>query len=184
MRRYVHSPVGCCTVGVLAHPPTVQHQRRATWMTHRMRLHACQDASSTTPKAHSPPLRFSKPRHSSRRTLSPCMATASCLLSIRRSRREDDPSVGVHISGQRDYSALAQRKVRRSFHFWHAAPFNAPSLPLAVKTPYLNAWLPQGGNPSRSGQIWPSLWTGEQTNVSGSLYLDCRFNFSFDYFLF
>ena len=61
---------------------------------------------------------------SSRRTLGPCMATASCLLSICRSRREDDPSVGVHISGQRDYSALARGKVRRSFRLWHAAPFN------------------------------------------------------------
>ena len=66
---------------------------------------------------------------------------------------------------------------------WHASPFNAPSLPLAVKTPYLNAWLPQGGHPSKSGQIWPCLWTGIQTNVCDSPYLNSYYDLSFDYLL-
>jgi hypothetical protein len=27
---------------------------------------------------------------------------------------------------------------------WTAIPFNPPSIPLAVRTPYVSAWLPQG----------------------------------------
>jgi hypothetical protein len=27
---------------------------------------------------------------------------------------------------------------------WNATPFNPASFPLAVRTPYLSAWLPQG----------------------------------------
>lgn len=50
------------------------------------------------------------------------------------------------------------------------SPFNPPSIPLAVKSPYLNAWLPSGNNPNASppnyvgnggylaGQ-WASFWT-------------------------
>lgn len=30
---------------------------------------------------------------------------------------------------------------------WTALPFPAPSLPLAVRSPYMNTWLPQGNDP-------------------------------------
>lgn len=37
---------------------------------------------------------------------------------------------------------------------WTAAPFNAPSFPLAVKTPYVNAWDPQGSGPAPVSNSW------------------------------
>ena len=32
---------------------------------------------------------------------------------------------------------------------WTATPLNPPSYPLAVRSPYLSAWLPQGAGASR-----------------------------------
>jgi hypothetical protein len=41
---------------------------------------------------------------------------------------------------------------------WTATPFNPPNVPLAVRSPYLSAWLPQGaGTPLTT---WPAFWTG------------------------
>lgn len=37
---------------------------------------------------------------------------------------------------------------------WTASPFNAPSFPLAVKTPYVNAWDPQGNGPAAVSTNW------------------------------
>ena len=42
---------------------------------------------------------------------------------------------------------------------WNPSPFNPPALPLAVKSPYLNAWMPQGNNPPELSSFWPQLWT-------------------------
>lgn len=38
---------------------------------------------------------------------------------------------------------------------WTATPFNPPSFPLAVKTPYVNAWDPQGNEPAPVSNSWP-----------------------------
>ncbi|KAH8111930.1 DUF1793-domain-containing protein [Phellopilus nigrolimitatus] len=41
---------------------------------------------------------------------------------------------------------------------WTAAPFNPPSFPLAVKSPYVNVWAPQGNGPAELSQAWPRVW--------------------------
>ena len=41
-------------------------------------------------------------------------------------------------------------------------PTRPPSLPLAVKNPYLSAWFPAGSNGGNGGYLpgqWPSFWT-------------------------
>lgn len=42
---------------------------------------------------------------------------------------------------------------------WTAKPFNPPSVPLAVKTPYLSTWLAQGSGNALNDD-WPRFWTG------------------------
>jgi hypothetical protein len=42
------------------------------------------------------------------------------------------------------------------------SPARPPSIPLAVKNPYLNVWLPAGSNATRGGYLpgqWPSFYT-------------------------
>ena len=41
---------------------------------------------------------------------------------------------------------------------WIPEPFNPPNLPLAVKSPYVNCWLPQGPNSSQANALWPQTW--------------------------
>ncbi|KAL4258458.1 Glutaminase GtaA [Pleurotus pulmonarius] len=41
---------------------------------------------------------------------------------------------------------------------WTASPFNPPALPLAVRSPYLNVWLPQGNNPPQAHEKDNMLW--------------------------
>lgn len=38
---------------------------------------------------------------------------------------------------------------------WTVTPFNPPSNPLAVKSPYLNAWAPLAGGSAALNQAWP-----------------------------
>ncbi len=45
-------------------------------------------------------------------------------------------------------------------------PFNPPAYPLTVRSPYLNAWLRQGPNPSQPGAEWPTFWSTAGHNVS------------------
>ncbi|KZT74313.1 DUF1793-domain-containing protein [Daedalea quercina L-15889] len=58
---------------------------------------------------------------------------------------------------------------------WTATPFSPPSYPLAVRSPYLSAWLPQGSGTALNG-AWPEFWTGAIlgwagfVNVDGSSY--------------
>jgi hypothetical protein len=40
---------------------------------------------------------------------------------------------------------------------WTATPFNPSSIPLAVRTPYLSTWLPQGAGVALNGE-WPTFW--------------------------
>lgn len=42
---------------------------------------------------------------------------------------------------------------------WSVDPINPPAIPLAVKHPYLNTWLFQGGGTALNS-AWPGLWTG------------------------
>ena len=42
---------------------------------------------------------------------------------------------------------------------WTATPFNPASVPLAVRSPHLSAWLNQGSGTALNGD-WPRFWTG------------------------
>lgn len=42
---------------------------------------------------------------------------------------------------------------------WTSTPFSPAAIPLAVRTPYLSAWLPQGEGTALNG-AWPQFWTG------------------------
>ncbi|KAI5117537.1 hypothetical protein M0805_004769 [Coniferiporia weirii] len=45
---------------------------------------------------------------------------------------------------------------------WTATPFNPPALPLAVRSPYLNSWIPQGNSPLPITNIQPRSWFQSQ----------------------
>lgn len=42
---------------------------------------------------------------------------------------------------------------------WTATPFNPASVPLAVRAPYVSAWLPQGTGAALN-DVWPQFWAG------------------------
>ena len=45
---------------------------------------------------------------------------------------------------------------------WTATPFSPPSIPFAVRNPYLNGWLAQGNLPGAVTQTWTRTYdTGE-----------------------
>lgn len=48
---------------------------------------------------------------------------------------------------------------------WSASPFVPHSVPLAVRSPYLSAWLPQGEGTALN-EAWPQFWTGSVCNLS------------------
>ncbi|KAG7096816.1 hypothetical protein E1B28_004225 [Marasmius oreades] len=54
---------------------------------------------------------------------------------------------------------------------WTATPFNPPSIPLAVRTPYLSAWLPQGAGVALN-DAWPTFWTGQILGWAGFVKVD------------
>ncbi|KAJ7464116.1 hypothetical protein FB451DRAFT_454384 [Mycena latifolia] len=54
---------------------------------------------------------------------------------------------------------------------WTATPFSPPSIPLAVRTPYLSTWLPQGGGVALN-DAWPSFWAGQVTAWTGLAKVD------------
>ncbi|KAJ7743879.1 hypothetical protein B0H16DRAFT_1422818 [Mycena metata] len=54
---------------------------------------------------------------------------------------------------------------------WTSTPFNPPSVPLAVRTPYLNTWLPQGTGNALNDE-WPTLWQGSVTGWTGFAKVD------------
>lgn len=57
------------------------------------------------------------------------------------------------------FLSLATSAMTASSVSWNATPFNPASVPLAVRTPYLSAWLPQGAATALNG-AWPQFWTG------------------------
>ncbi|KAJ7481103.1 hypothetical protein B0H11DRAFT_1232531 [Mycena galericulata] len=54
---------------------------------------------------------------------------------------------------------------------WTATPFLPPSYPLAVRTPYLSAWLPQGSGQALN-DVWPQYWTGSTLGWAGLVNVD------------
>ncbi|KAF9008954.1 DUF1793-domain-containing protein [Cyathus striatus] len=54
---------------------------------------------------------------------------------------------------------------------WTATPFNPPAIPLAVRTPYLSAWLPQGSGAALN-DVWPTFWTGSILGWCGFVKVD------------
>jgi hypothetical protein len=54
---------------------------------------------------------------------------------------------------------------------WDATPFNPASVPLAVRSPYLSTWLPQGGGAALNG-AWPTHWAGQVTAWTGYVKVD------------
>ena len=52
---------------------------------------------------------------------------------------------------------------------WSTIPFNAPALPLAVKSPFLSAWNAQGSSPVANGRAWPKLWNVDNVSAFFSL---------------
>ncbi|KAK7060516.1 hypothetical protein VNI00_001281 [Paramarasmius palmivorus] len=54
---------------------------------------------------------------------------------------------------------------------WTTTPFNPPSIPLAVRTPYLSAWLPQGSGAALN-DVWPTFWTGSILGWAGFAKVD------------
>ncbi|ESK94383.1 glutaminase, partial [Moniliophthora roreri MCA 2997] len=56
---------------------------------------------------------------------------------------------------------------------WTTTPFNPPSIPLAVRTPYLSAWLPQGSGAALN-DVWPTFWTGSILGWAGFAKVDGR----------
>ncbi|KAJ7924394.1 hypothetical protein B0H13DRAFT_1192380 [Mycena leptocephala] len=54
---------------------------------------------------------------------------------------------------------------------WTATPFNPPSIPLAVRSPYLNAWLQQGQGVALN-DAWPTFWAGQVNAWVGLVKVD------------
>ncbi|KAG8887675.1 hypothetical protein FRB98_009184 [Tulasnella sp. 332] len=54
---------------------------------------------------------------------------------------------------------------------WTATPFNPASIPLAVRTPYLSTWLPQGAGTALNA-AWPTFWNGNIQGWAGYIRVD------------
>ncbi|KAE9397140.1 DUF1793-domain-containing protein [Gymnopus androsaceus JB14] len=54
---------------------------------------------------------------------------------------------------------------------WTSTPFNPPAFPLAVRSPYLSAWLPSGNGTSLNG-AWAQFWTGQTLGWAGFVNVD------------
>ncbi|KAL1676966.1 DUF1793-domain-containing protein [Schizophyllum commune] len=77
--------------------------------------------------------------------------------------------------------AVANLLTLANAYNWTASPINPPALPLAVRTPYLSVWLPQGTDGAGSRRAlndeWPTFWRLDETfgwagfaKVDGQVY--------------
>ncbi|KAG9081933.1 hypothetical protein FS749_007281 [Ceratobasidium sp. UAMH 11750] len=62
--------------------------------------------------------------------------------------------------------------VPRQSTSWVSTPFNPPAIPLAVRSPYLSAWLVGGNNGGRLNTAWPTFWTGSILGWAGYVRVD------------
>lgn len=54
-------------------------------------------------------------------------------------------------------------------------PLRPPSLPLAVKSPYMSTWQAAGSNGGNGGYLagqWPTFWAGQITGWTGYIRVD------------
>ncbi|KAI0683606.1 DUF1793-domain-containing protein [Cytidiella melzeri] len=54
---------------------------------------------------------------------------------------------------------------------WTSTPFSPASVPLAVRSPYLSAWLNQGAGTALNAD-WPKFWTGSIVGWAGYVNVD------------
>ncbi|KAF8217987.1 DUF1793-domain-containing protein [Mycena galopus ATCC 62051] len=54
---------------------------------------------------------------------------------------------------------------------WTSTPFSPHSIPLAVRSPYSSAWLPQGTGTALNG-AWPQFWNGNTLGWAGYVKVD------------
>lgn len=67
--------------------------------------------------------------------------------------------------------SLGLASIVRSAPPWNAQPFSPPSYPLAVRSPYLSAWLPQGSGLALN-EVWPEFWGGGVVGWAGFVRVD------------
>ncbi|KAF8639975.1 hypothetical protein AX17_001222 [Amanita inopinata Kibby_2008] len=70
----------------------------------------------------------------------------------------------------RGFTVLALLAAVRAIS-WTAQPFNPAAIPLAVRTPYLSAWLQQGTGAALN-DVWPTFWTGQIVGWAGLVKVD------------
>ncbi|KAG9022692.1 hypothetical protein FS842_005957, partial [Serendipita sp. 407] len=68
------------------------------------------------------------------------------------------------------YSSVSSTTTRAAVT-WTVDPFSPPSYPLAVRTPYLSAWLHQGDGKALN-EDWPRFWTGSILGWAGFVRVD------------
>ncbi|KZT12530.1 DUF1793-domain-containing protein [Laetiporus sulphureus 93-53] len=54
---------------------------------------------------------------------------------------------------------------------WSTTPYSPAAVPLVVRSPYLSAWLPQGGGTALNGG-WPNFWNGDILGWAGFVNVD------------
>lgn len=79
--------------------------------------------------------------------------------------------IPLPIMGLTKFFALITLTLTASAVSWNATPFNPASVPLAVRSPYLSAWLPQGAGTMLNG-AWPQFWTGSSLGWAGYIRVD------------
>ncbi|KZV98208.1 DUF1793-domain-containing protein [Exidia glandulosa HHB12029] len=66
---------------------------------------------------------------------------------------------------------LAALTVTNSLAAWTSTPFSPASVPLAVRSPYINAWLAQGAGTALNDN-WATFWTGSIVGWAGYVRVD------------
>ncbi|VDC02380.1 unnamed protein product [Peniophora sp. CBMAI 1063] len=69
------------------------------------------------------------------------------------------------------FSLLAAIVPAVSAASWTSTPFTPHAIPLAVRSPYLSTWLPQGAGTALNA-AWPTFWTGSILGWAGYVKVD------------